>query len=492
MPVWIDIPDKVVWFMEALNSIRTQSFQDWEVIIIDDHSSYELSEPKWNYQDEPRFRWFKTAHTQGPSLCRNTAAGLAESDALLPLDADDMLGHENVLSDMYAAWEQDKSRIIYGDLQRLVIKGTSFERGKKFVLGQYAFDEAMKLGGIMPVTTLHSRACHEKSGGWKPELEAGLEDVEYIIAAGKAGFCGHKISSMVLLYRQHNESRAYKLRHGDGSNVPPREGEMRSKIIELHADIYRGEFPVGCCGQTSNTTNYAQSGAMVKSGIVTTLDQYSKEEKIWVEYIGSKGAGFSVIGTKTRANYHINGKGHKFEAHRDDINIFRGMDRGTSFLVGISNPNSQPEPTSEPEPVNQNAFNPPAPELAVIERLDKIAAKSRGLDLPEAPLQESITMQPTVPVAEQVGLQPPIVPQPVVSEQIGLQPSVNPLATTKVSIADLDLGNIGNILRIEGWTVEQLANASLDGPDGLLAIHGVGPTRANQAIDKAKKLLETA
>ena len=496
VPVWIDIPDKIVWFMEALNSIRMQTFQDWEVIIVDDYSPLELSEPKWNYQDEPRFRWFRASSNQGPSLCRNTAVGLSESEALLPLDADDMLAHESVLADMYTAWEQDKSRIIYGDLQRLVVKGTSFEREKKFVLGQYAFSEAMKLGGIMPVTTLHSQACHQKAGGWKPELEAGLEDVEYIIAAGKAGFCGHKISSMVLLYRQHDESRAYKLRHGIlGDDKEPREGEMRNLIIEMHADIYRGDFPVGCCDQSpSATTNYIKNNP-VRQGIITTLDEYSSSDKVWIEYVGSKKAGFKVFGQKTRASYYVNGTGHRFEVHKDDFSLFDRMDRKSSFNK-ITDPNREPELAPEPVPVSQNTFNPPSPPLATIERYDRVAANSRGLDLPAAPAQETIIMQPTTLVSEQIGLQPPVSPQPVqMDEQVSLQPPIDPSPPIEnkqeISIVDLGLGNVGDILLIEGWTVERLASASLDGPDGLRAIKGVGEKRANQIIEKAKALLET-
>jgi len=498
MPVWIDIPDKIVWFMEALNSIRMQTEQNWEVIIIDDYSPLEISEPKWTYQDEPRFRWFRTPQNQGPSLCRNTAVGLSESDALLPLDADDMLGHENVLTDMYSAWQQDTSRIIYGDLQRLVVKGTSFEREKKFTLGQYTFSEAMKLGGIMPVTTLHSRACHEKAGGWKLELEAGLEDVEYIIAAGKAGFCGHKISSMVLLYRQHTESRAYKLKHGiRGDDRDSREGEMRNKIIELHADIYRGEFPVACCGQSSNTTtNYVKNNP-VRQGLITTLDGYSEGEKRWVEYYGSKKAGFKVIGIKTRASYYVNGTGHKFQVHKDDFGLFDRMERGSVFRE-TSDPTREPDPIPEPQPVNQHTFNPPSPPLATIERYDMIAANSRGLDLPAASVKDTIIMEPTILASEQIGLQPPVSLQPVqVDKQISLQPPIDPspLVESKqeISIIDLGLGNIGDILLIEGWTVERLANTSLNSQDGfdLLSIHGVREKRASQIIEKAKDLLAT-
>ncbi len=485
MPVWIDIPDKIVWFMEALNSVRTQTFQDWEVIIIDDFSPVELSEPKWTYQGEPRFRWFRTSHNQGPSLCRNTAAGLAESEALLPLDSDDMLGDENALAVMYAAWEQDKSRIIYGDLQRLVAKDGNFEREKKFILGEYTFDNAMKLGGIMPVTTLHSRACHEHAGGWKSELEAGLEDVEYIIAAGKAGFCGHKIPSMVLLYRQHVESRAYKLKHGiRGDNKGSREGEMKNKITELHADIYRGDFPMACCGQTINTNT--QSNPTVHKGQITILDGYPDHEKRWVEYVGLRGAGFKISGSKTRTNYYVRGTGHKFEVHKDDVEKVKQLERGA--FKETSDPTREPEPQPEPQPVNQNTFNPPPPPLAEIERYDKRAAESRGLNLSKAPAQQSIIMQPTTLVGKQVGLEPPVSLEPSAPLQ-----SVHPVAENpQVFISDLGLRkDISDILLIEGWTVERLAHASLHGPDGLMAIDNVGEKRANQIIEKAKDLLAT-
>ncbi len=490
MPVWIDIPDKIVWFMEALNSVRMQTEQDWEVIIIDDFSPLELSEPKWTYQDETRFRWFRTSHNQGPSLCRNTAAGLAESEALLPLDSDDMLGDENTLAVMYAAWEQDKSRIVYGDLQRLVIKGSNFEREKKFILGEYNFNNAMKLDGIMPVTTLHSRACHEHAGGWKSELEAGLEDVEYIIAAGKAGFCGHKIPYMVLLYRQHTESRAYKLKHGTrGNDRDSREGEMREKITKLHADIYQGEFPVACCGQSTNTS-YAQSAPVVHQGQITTLDGYSKSEKRWVEYIGLRGAGFKISGSKTHTNYYVKGTGHKFEVHKDDVEKIKRLERGA--FKETSDPTRESESQPEPQPTNQNTFNPPLLELAVVQRLDGVAAKSRGLDLPEAPAKETILMQPTTLVREPVDSSPDL--------NFGLESPVTPQVTQPVTknpqvfISDLNLGNVGDILMIEGWTVERLANVSLNSQDGfdLLAIKGVREKRANQIIEKAKALLATA
>ncbi|MGH7273887.1 MAG: glycosyltransferase family 2 protein, partial [Nitrospiria bacterium] len=236
-PAFIDSQDRLNWFGETLDSVLTQGFTDWESIIIDDCSPTDLAGLKREFSD-PRFRWFRTSQNSGPALCRNTAAALAESGALLPIDADDILADENALAVLYDAWQSDKFRIVYGDLQRL----ENGERGKIYNLPEYTFNKALDTNGIMPVTALHSVECHVKAGGWKPELNYGLEDVEYWIAAGKAGFCGQKTHGVVLLYRRHETSRHARLK------TERHETEMRNKIVDMHRDVYEGRFPMGCCG----------------------------------------------------------------------------------------------------------------------------------------------------------------------------------------------------------------------------------------------------
>jgi hypothetical protein len=429
---------------------------DWEMIIIDDKSPLSLGEVKWKYQDEKRIRWFNNAENYRPSATRNSAVSLAESEAILPLDADDMLGDSDVLSSLYAVWLEDTTRIIYGNLTQLLPNSQGiFQRGKTFQLTEYTFERAMLLDGIMPVTALHSKECHFRAGGWKTEFNDGLEDVEYWLAAGKAGFCGHKVNHMVLLYRRQEESRAYKMKH-----VNRRDREMKQLIEQMHSDVFSGDFPMGCCG--GNRSNSVQpsmpssSSSSLQQAKITKMDNYPENDLIWVEYRGPRKAAFTILGRNTRETYQVLGTGHKRQVHRDDVTIFKQMGRGQDFLVGIPNPSEEQE-LLEPEVTLETSkpFVAREPELATIERLDGIAAQSRNLDIT-----------------------PAITAVKALVSQISLKnnPTLN----------DMALGALYDMFQLEGWTVEQFANSEIS---DLTGYKGIGNKRAQDIIDKARRLL---
>ena len=180
------------------------------------------------------------SHDRGPSAVRNSAVSLAESDTLLPIDSDDILPNPNVIENMYRTYvEYGKKKIIYGNLQFLAQSGGNWQVGKTHVFPEYTFDGIMNLKGMIPVTAMHSVDCHNATGGWKLTLQNGLEDVEYWIAAGKAGYCGQKINITTLLYRKHSFSRSENLRQSGLST------QMENMIIEAHKDVYNGDYPVG-------------------------------------------------------------------------------------------------------------------------------------------------------------------------------------------------------------------------------------------------------
>jgi glycosyltransferase involved in cell wall biosynthesis len=170
-PAYIDTPEKGDWLKETIQSVQEQDFTDWEMIVVDDASPLALDIP-----DDPRVRVVRAAQQSKPSLCRNTAAALARSECLLPLDADDRLA-AGALRAMYELWDADRKRVVYGDMQRL---------------------EPQDVRGTIPVTAMHSKEAHMRAGGWKEEFDAGLEDVEYWISCGLAGFCGYHIDLVTL------------------------------------------------------------------------------------------------------------------------------------------------------------------------------------------------------------------------------------------------------------------------------------------------------
>jgi glycosyltransferase involved in cell wall biosynthesis len=464
VPAYINSADKVVWLGEALESVKRQSFTDWECIIIDDSSPNDISEVKVRFLTDSRFRWFKTSNNTGsPASVRNTAVALAESEAILPLDSDDQLGSDTALEQMYQSWYQDKKRVVYGNLQLYILENGSCIRKKVVALGDYTFERVIDPRGLFPVTALHSVACHLATGGWKPELDAGFEDLEYWIAAGERGYCGHWIKHTTLLYRRHQDSRFYHLRHGKDNNAP-REPEMTTKIVNMHKDTYEGRYTVGCCGK-GKATGVSNNGAGAGVFRVTTLDEVGADDKVWVKYQGNKTASFRIASDVTSpiSEYIVQGTGHTFELHRSDIKRFQMFAetingaRQSAYVIGVPSPI---EVTPEIQVVESTP--PREPQLAEVERLDRIAMKSRGIE-PE-PVEQ--------PIIEAVAQEAIIVERQLLNEQtynlseLGLSPSLQ------------------STLESENWTIEKLATAEAI---ELTPYKGIGAKRAKAIIEAAQR-----
>lgn len=355
MPARIDSTQKQEWINEAVVSIQSQTFTEWELIIVDDASPYSIN---LEMPDE-RIKIVRTVNQAGPSLCRNDAAALAKFDCLLPIDADDKLYSPDVLTSLFMTWQQDQSKIVYGDLQQLIEMDGVWREGKSFDLPEYTFEKVLDLGGIIPVTAMHSKECHIKAGGWKSQLVNGLEDVEYWIAAGKAGFCGLRVPGIILQYRKHLDSRSYKLRENR------QEGDARTLIKSIHKDVYEGRYPMGCCGGGRPYTPPTNGNEQVVGP--TMLMSVPETEKVWVEYTGRKEGGFGVVGRMTNINYTIQGPGHKFEVHVRDLAIFqrqRGPGGQNVFVVGAPKPQKTEISLNPP-------YIAPEPELAQLFQLQE-------------------------------------------------------------------------------------------------------------------------
>lgn len=362
MPAYIDNSNKLDWFNEAVDSVLKQTFKEWELIIIDDCSPTPPVPPV-----DERIRYFRLTENSGPALARNTGVALAEYDAILPLDADDRLT-ETALQAMFEVWQENRTKVVYGDIQRTELVNGAWEISKPINLPQYSFDLALKFSGIMPVTALHSKECHVKAGGWKTGIKYGLEDVEYWIAAGKAGFCGQRIPPVTLIYRRHDTSRSYALRR-----INKQETAMRNNIRSLHQDVYEGRYPMGCCGGGKSYTP-PKATAQTSFSRVSTLDQFATNEKVWVQYTGRREASFGVKGQFTGVAYTVDGPGHKLEVHVNDLPKFRRSGRGQDFSIGVSAPpQNGAEPKEEKKSIEETIFKAEPPQVAMVEKLDKKA-----------------------------------------------------------------------------------------------------------------------
>lgn len=114
----------------ALDSIRGQSFSDYEVIIVDDGSTDGSDKIIAPYLQDWRFRYFKQANSGKPSRARNAGVKLARCEWLAFLDSDDEWPPDQLASQMQTllAFRTYNVGMVFTD-NRKVINGQELHQG---------------------------------------------------------------------------------------------------------------------------------------------------------------------------------------------------------------------------------------------------------------------------------------------------------------------------------------------------------------------------
>src|SRR5688500_19386279 len=76
---------------DAINSAKAQTYEDIEIIIIDDGGTQDLSPIKYKYSRDAEWIKFYRQDNKGLSAARNLGIKLASGEFILPLDADDKI-----------------------------------------------------------------------------------------------------------------------------------------------------------------------------------------------------------------------------------------------------------------------------------------------------------------------------------------------------------------------------------------------------------------
>lgn len=85
MPSW----NTARFIRESIDSVRNQTYTNWELLIVDDCSTDNTDEIVASYSDE-RIRYFKNEKNSGAALTRNRAMREARGEWIAFLDSDDL------------------------------------------------------------------------------------------------------------------------------------------------------------------------------------------------------------------------------------------------------------------------------------------------------------------------------------------------------------------------------------------------------------------
>jgi glycosyltransferase involved in cell wall biosynthesis len=168
------------YLARALDSLRTQTFQDFEIVIIDDGSSDPQTIAMLDALPDD-IRMIRQEN-RGLAGARNRGFTEAHAELILPLDCDDWLAPEFLETAFKAISKAPGQSFAFADL---MLEGEADGVLRKpFNLFEQLFFNQLPYCMLMP------RSAWESIGGYDEAMRLGYEDWEFNIRLGLNGYTG--------------------------------------------------------------------------------------------------------------------------------------------------------------------------------------------------------------------------------------------------------------------------------------------------------------
>ena len=208
---------------KALDSVRAQSFRDFEIIVVDDGST------------DPDTRTYLDSLSGDVRIIRQANRGLpgarnrgfreARGKYVLPLDCDDWIEPDYLQKTVTALKHSDRVDFaftyitLFGEEHGVLIK--SFNLFEQLFFNQ------------LPYCMLIPRSAWEQVGGYDESMRSGYEDWDFNIRLALAGYRGIEVSEPLFHYRVSKTGML-------GSLSRRRHAQLWRVIRAKHLEIYRG------------------------------------------------------------------------------------------------------------------------------------------------------------------------------------------------------------------------------------------------------------
>ena len=187
------------YIMEAIDSVRQQTYKDWELIIVDDGSDDEETIRIIDSIQDENIKIYHTNHLR-PAGARNYGIERANGIYILPVDSDDKIEKTYMEKAVKKIESNDKIGVVYCEADLFG------EKTGKWQLPQYSFDK-MLLDNIVFVTALFYKKDWESVGGFNTNMEAGMEDYDFWLGILELGKEIYQIPEILFHYRIKPVSR---------------------------------------------------------------------------------------------------------------------------------------------------------------------------------------------------------------------------------------------------------------------------------------------
>jgi glycosyltransferase involved in cell wall biosynthesis len=197
------------YLRESVGSVRAQTFEDWELIVVADGCDEDFSD----IEEDPRIRVFKQRN-RGEAISRNIGIVLAESELIALLDDDDRMLPGRLAAQREAMKDENVS-LCHTQCQVINEDGAVIGRGISRE-SQY-LDFLRTDGRIVISSTMLRKSVLQAVGGFNPLMPLGADlDLLYRVAReGKVSF----VPEVLTEYRVHGENIWYNSSSSAGQEI---------------------------------------------------------------------------------------------------------------------------------------------------------------------------------------------------------------------------------------------------------------------------------
>ncbi len=216
------------YIFDMLDSVLSQTFQDFEVVIVNDGSTDDSREILDCIHHE-KVRVFHTKH-YGPAHARNLAINHAQGEIILNLDADDKIAQHFLEQCVPVFDSHPNAGIVYSDVERFGARSGRFE------VKEYSIENMLYANCIV------ANSCFRKddwniTSGYSEELVYGLEDYDFWLSIIELGREVFKINKPLVFYRTYNDQEAS--RTGRMNKCKKRINKTSLQVFHRHETLYR-------------------------------------------------------------------------------------------------------------------------------------------------------------------------------------------------------------------------------------------------------------
>lgn len=212
---------------ECINSVTNSDYPNIEIILVDDGSEDTFTQKTLDKLDSGKIRIIRQ-NNQGVCAARNNGIAAASGKYILPLDADDKIAETYISKAVNILARNPDTGIVFCNA---ILWTPLHNKERRWELEKPTVINMLTQNRIF-LSALFRKSDFEKTGGFKPVMEAGCEDWDLWLKFLENGLKPYKIDEELFYYRVAENFRS------KNAIRPQNYIKIRYNIIKLHKKLY--------------------------------------------------------------------------------------------------------------------------------------------------------------------------------------------------------------------------------------------------------------